>query len=346
MTSGVDHLAAKIDAHLREWAPHPTHVELAIFETDKADVIARTIDQFCIEQLGEPVAGGLFHQSSIGSVTGVTLCDRRAVVIKAHQPERPRKFLSEIVRIESFLFERKLFAPQVLAGPSSLGHGLAIVERFAEVGGPADAHDPDIRRALARALHTIVRACGDLVATTSLEPSPLPSSYPDLWPKPHSKLFDFERTKNNAIWIDEIAAVARERTTPAGERVIGHSDWRQEHVWFVGHEPVVAFDWDSLMLQYEAALVGMVTHGFCADWSRSGHRQAPSLEEASAFVNDYQTARERRFSADERALCAACFTYACAYTARCGQSIGVDERATPGTFPHLLWTERARLFDL
>jgi hypothetical protein len=345
MTSGIDHLAATIDAHLREWAPDPPFVELAIFGSDKAEVIARTIDAFCVEQLGVPVAGGLFHQSSIGSVTGITLADRRAVVMKAHQPERSGEFLSEIVRIQSFLYERKILAPEILAGPSRLGNGLAIVERFAEVGSPANAHDPDIRRALARALHAIVGACGELLASTALEPSPLPSSYPDLWPKSHSKLFDFERTKDGATWIDEIAAVARERTKPAGDRVIGHGDWRQEHVWFVGHEPVMAFDWDSLMLQYEAALVGMVTHGFCADWSRSDHRQAPSLEEASAFVNDYQTARGRRFSADERALCAACFTYACAYTARCGHSRGADV-TTPGTFQHLLWTERARLFDL
>jgi hypothetical protein len=32
--------------------------------------------------LGTPISGGLFHQSSVGSVTGVVLDDGRSVVIK------------------------------------------------------------------------------------------------------------------------------------------------------------------------------------------------------------------------------------------------------------------------
>jgi hypothetical protein len=129
---------------------------------------------------------------------------------------------------------------------------------------------------------------------------------------------------------------------PAGRRVIGHGDWRQEHVRFVGDEPVAAFDWDSLCCEHEPALLGSVAHGFCADWSRNDHRQAPTIEEARAFIADYEAARQPRFTAAERRLCAACFAYSCAYTARCGHAPGGDQREQSGSFQHLLWTEREK----
>jgi len=346
MPGNIESLAAVIDAHLREWDGSPPFVELAVFATADATAIACTLDQFCVQHLDAPVARGLFHQSSIGSVTGVVLADGRAVVIKAHQPERSRQFLAEIVRIQSYLAERQVFATRVLAGPLPLGQGQAIVEAFADTGTKADVHRPEIRRALAQALHTIVATCEPLVATTSLGPGLPAAAGPALWPTPHSKLFDFAATGAGAEWIDEIAALARRRIMPAGRRVIGHSDWRQEHVRFAGNRPVVAFDWDSLCCEHEPALLGSVTHAFCADWSLSERRQAPSLDEARAFVGDYEQARGRPFSADERRLCGAAFAYACAYTARCGHALGGDERERAGGFQHLLWSGRARLLDL
>jgi hypothetical protein len=103
--------------------------------------------------------------------------------------------------------------------------------------------------------------------STSLEPALLASACGTLWPKPHSKLFDFAATSSGAEWIDEVAALARAQMAPAGRRVIGYADWRQEHVRFIGNEPVVAFDWDSLCCELEPALLGAAAHGFCADWS-------------------------------------------------------------------------------
>src|SRR5262245_11148230 len=346
MPGNIASLASVIAAHLREWEGSPPFVEVAIFATDDAMAIAQAIDGFCREQLGAPVARGLFHQSSIGSVTGAVLTDGRAVVIKAHQPERSPQLLAEIVRVQSYLAERHVLATAVLAGPLPLAQGHAIVEAFADEGAKADAHRPEIRRALAEALHAIVRTCEPLVETTSLGPGLLASVGPTLWPTPHSKLFDFAATSAGAEWIDEMAALARERMMPAGGRVIGHNDWRQEHVRFSGNEPVVAFDWDSLCCEHEPALLGSVTHGFCADWSLPDRRQAPTLGEARAFVADYERARGRPFSSDERRLCGAAFTYACAYTARCGHALGGDERERAGGFQHLLWTERANLLDL
>jgi hypothetical protein len=346
MDAGAAHLGSIIAAHLREWDTSPAFVELAIFESDDATEIAGAIDAFCDRHLRARVARGLFHRSSIGSVTGVELADGRQVVIKAHQPERTRAFLAEIVRIQSHLAERGVFATEVLAGPLPLGGGQAIVERYVEIGATADAHRPEIRRALARGLAAIIATCAPLVASTSLEPGLLASSQAALWPTPHSRLFDFGATVRGAEWIDELAARARERMVPAGVPVIGHGDWRQEHVRFVGDRPVAAFDWDSLCCQLEPALLGSVVHGFCADWSRTDHVQAPTLAEARAFVADYESARGPSFSTAERRLCGASFAYSCAYTARCGHALGGDARGQTGSFQHLLWMERGHLLEL
>ena len=239
-----------------------------------------------------------------------------------------------------------MFAPEVVAGPLPLGHGHAIVESFVHIGATADAHRPDIRRALARGLRAIVTNCESLVATTCLGPGLLGSSGAALWPTPHSRLFDFAATARGAEWIDGIAKLARERMVPVGARVIGHGDWRQEHVRFVGEQPVAAFDWDSLCCGPEPALLGCAAHAFCADWSGDDRRQAPTLAEARAFVGDYEAERGAPFLAAERQLCGACFAYSCAYTARCGHALGRDERGEPGTFQHLAWTERENLLLL
>jgi hypothetical protein len=216
MADGVAHLASIIAAHLREWDSTPAFVEQAIFASEDAHSIAAAMNAFCHRHLGAGVAGGLFYQSSIGSVAGVALSDGRKVVIKTHQPGRTRVFVAEIVRIQSYLAERELLAPKVIAGPLPLGQGWAVVENYIEIGATADAHRPEIRGALARTLRTIVTTCAPLVASSSLGGGLLASSSAALWPVPHSKLFDFEATAHGAEWIDDIAR--RARASGAGGR--------------------------------------------------------------------------------------------------------------------------------
>jgi hypothetical protein len=167
-----------------------------------------------------------------------------------------------------------------------------------------------------------------------------------LWPPPHSRLFDFEATRSGAEYIDELAATARGSMIPVGRHVIGHSDWRAEHVRFGDDRPVLAFDWDSLCVEREPALVGITAHMFCADWSCDRIGQAPTLEEARAFVAEYQAAARRQFTHDERVLCSAAFAYSVAYTSRCGHASGVDTRNQPGTFQHLIASAGAELLEL
>src|SRR5215472_5273280 len=191
----------------------------------------------------------------------------------------------------------------------------------------------------------IVVTCEALAASTSIRSQLPASAQGSLWPRPHSKLFDFAASSSGAEWIDEIALFARQRMKPVGRRVIGHGDWRQEHARFAGNQLVVAFDWDSLCCELEPVLLGSVTHGFWADWSDTSHRQAPTLAEARAFVADYEDTRGASFSPDERRLCSASFGYACAYTARCSHCGGSDDREKFGTFQNLVWAEGTNLLD-
>ena len=128
--------------------------------------------------------------------------------------------------------------------------------------------------------------------------------------------------------------------------MISHTDWRAEHVRFEGDAISIAYDWDSLCISLEPAAVGATAHMFCADWSRDDVAQAPTFEEARAFVGDYEMARGMHFTRDERRLCGGAFTYAVAYTARCGHASGVDLRHQPGNHQHLIAAHGTDLLDL
>jgi hypothetical protein len=330
-----------IAAHLATW--DTPHVELAAFGTGDPHAIARAIDDACARVLGARVASARFYASSIAAVAGVVLDDARAVVVKVHQPDVAVAQLVAIARLRAHL----PFAPRVLGDPIALvGGAHATIEELVD-GARRDAREPATRRALAAGLHAIVTAARPHVATAELDGALAPP--PDrLWPTPHSKLFDFEATRAGADHIDDVARAARDVIAPAGELVVAHADWRAEHVRFAPDEPriVVAYDWD-LRRDREPAIVGGAAHGFTADWSDENDRaQAPSLDDARGFVADYEAARGRAFDRDERRLCGATFAYACAYTARCGHALGIDDRAAPGTFGALVASHGARLLAL
>jgi len=334
-----------IQEQLASWSQTP--VEFAIFATADPGVIATVFERFCREQLGAGVRGALFYQASIGAVAGLELEDGRRVVLKAYQPERTRDRLEEVVRLQGHLSQHGGLAAPVLAGPQPLAQGWGVVEQYVERGSTRDGHAPAVRNALAVSLHAITAQLAPFVASSQLTSQLFSQLAPGaLWPKPHSKLFDFEATHTGAEEIDALGAAALRQMTPAGQLVLGHCDWRAEHVRFEGDEPIAAFDWDSLCKEYEPTLVGFIAHAFCADWTRSNYDQAPTLDEARAFVAAYEAARGAPFERDERALCGAAFAYSVGYSSRCGHAFGKKERDVPGTFHHLLAQHGQGLLEL
>ena len=296
MDDAIAQLAAVIAADAGD------EMDAVVFGTRDARAIAVAVDRFCRDELGGAVARALFHEASQASVTGVELADGRRVVVKAHRPDEPRQWLQEIVRVQMHLASRGLFATTVCGGPAPLGRGLAVVEALVERGVTRDGRDAAVRGALARGLYAIVMACRPLVAGSTL------------WPHYFTELAA-GNIPGDEPPVDEVALAARARLQPAGELVIGHGDWRVQHARFEGDRIVAAFDWAGLCKEREPALVGFNAFAFCVDWSRTPVPVTP-LDDARAFVADYEAARGRAFSADERRLCGAMFAYAYAYMAR------------------------------
>ena len=338
-------LVQTVAAHLAEW--ETPFVELAIYGHADPERIAAALDGLCVRALGSHAAEALFYQSSVAAVAGLVLHDDRRVVVKSHQPDEAAPLLDELVRLQAHLAASVRLAPRPLAGPLPHANGFATIEEHDTRGAAADAREPAVRRAIASSLHEGVRLLEPFAAGSRLPPHLLGvRAGAALWPRPHSRLFDFDTTRPGAEEIDALAATARQRLRSAGRLVLGHGDWRSEHLRFEAGRVVLAYDWQSICRTEEAALVGFTAHAFCADWSRNDPRQAPTLEEARAFVADYEQARGAPFDGEERTLCGAAFAYSVAYTARCGHAGGYDDRSVPGTFRHLLVRHGAELLSL
>ena len=161
-----------------------------------------------------------------------------------------------------------------------------------------------------------------------------------LYAQPHSKLFDFEKTAKGAEWIDAFADRARRLESHEGKPVLGHADWRVEHLRFRDGRVVATYDWDSLAFCPETELVGISAHGFTADWTLEGVRRIPTADDIRTYVADYEEARGRPFSKrDRKSLFATC-VYCIAYGARCTHSLEPDKRDwEENTWPYLLRTE-------
>jgi Phosphotransferase enzyme family len=317
----VPYRAASIAESYADWAG-PRQPEEDIFGTGDPERIAALVDRFCARSLGSGVERYEFFASSVLSVHGVRLLDGRRVVVKAARPSFGSAFLESAQTVQSHLASSGFPCPKPILGPRELERGIAVVEELLDRGGRADAHDPAIRREMAATLARQVDLARPFVSLNGLRPSLLASPVVgELWPEPHDARFDFRASGGGAEWIDKLAAAARRRLAEnTGETVLAHADWRAEHVRFDGGAIVASYDWQSLAVGSEAALIGQIGYGFTTDWSIEQQRRMPTLEEFRAFITDYAAARGKQFSRTERQTVDAAWVYATAYGARCEHS--------------------------
>jgi hypothetical protein len=314
------------NAHSTDQIPR---VLLAIFGDAGPETIARTLDEFCERRLGSSVEALEFVRASVGCACGLRLVDGRRVVVKAHRPETGIRFLHAMQAVQQHLVRSGFPCPRPLLEPTPLANGVAVAESLEDRGETADAHDPAIRRIMAEALAELVWRCLSLTHLNGLNEN-IVAAGDGLWPRPHDLRFDFDGTSPGAEWIDKFAAEAHRIliASHAGERVVGHRDWRVEHMRFDAGRVSAVYDWDSLIIEREPVLVGSVAHAFTADWSDPGRNQFPTLGEVRSFVAEYETARGTKFSEPEDRALRAALVYAMAYTARCEHS---DFRTDFGT---------------
>jgi len=332
-----------IQRNLDEWGM--PYVELDIFATDDARRIVELVDAFCLEHLGSRVTGYLFYYASVGSTHGLRLRDGREVVVKARPPahtnpdlKHDKASLEAMCQVMAWLRARGYPCPPILLGPTPLGRGVATVEEFFARGERGDAFHPDCRRTIARGLADLIDVLrsyrGDVRGLRHLQRGAA------LYPQPHSKIFNFEKAADTAGWIDDFARRARRAESRDGTPVLGHADWRVEHLRFERGGIVATYDWDSLALLAETNLVASSAHGFTADWSLPDVRRIPTGADIRAYVGDYERARRRAFTGRERRTAFASCVYWIAYGARCAHSLQPETTIwEANTWPYLLQTE-------
>jgi hypothetical protein len=317
-------------------------VELDCFGTNSAQRIAQIMDEFCRSHLGTKIRGYRLFASSVGSTHGIQLEDGRNIVIKVRPPPETnpdlsldRKSLDTIFAVMNWLADRSYPCPKILLGPTPLARGRATVEKFLDPGNHGNGFQPECRKLIAHGLADLIELLrsfkGDVSCLKHFQRGDL------LYPQPHSKLFDFERTAAGAEWIDTFARRAREAEAHDGKPLLGHGDWRVEHLRFDDGKIVATYDWDSLAFRPETELVGLSAHGFTADWALEGVRRIPTADGIRDFIADYETARGQRFSKRERQSLFAHCVYFIAYGARCSHSLTPQKvEWEPDTWPYLL----------
>ncbi len=307
-------------------------VENIVFNTTDPDQIATILDEFCRRELASPVATFLFFESSIGAVCGVKLSDGRRVVLKIHQLSRSLDFLNAVIQVQRYLIAKSYPCTKPLLTPRPIANGTATVEELVDEGEYRDAHDPAIRRSMAEMMAWLLKLTWTPETIPGLQPSALDLRLPPgtIWPTPHSKLFDFEATAKGAEWIDAIARRNQEiKLQGAGQLVIGHTDWGVKHFRYLPDGRVrIIYDWDSLALEKEPTIVGHAASYFTYTEFFNIER-LPSREESQAFIADYEVARGKLFTPDERKTLDAAMIYGLAYGARCEHALKPNEREYP-----------------
>ncbi len=130
-----------------------------------------------------------------------------------------------------------------------------------------------------------------------------------LWPRAEDPDVDLN-AMSGPKWIDDVGRRARDRlrANPT-QAVIGHCDWLAGNMRWDGDAILVVHDWDSVVADSEAVLVGFAA----ALFSTKTADELATVAETQRFLTAYCEARGREFDADEleRSWAAGVWTRAC-----------------------------------
>jgi hypothetical protein len=278
--------------------------------------------QWCEEQLGSPPAGEIFRSGYLSAVIGLRLADSRAVVVKV-RPDSPR--MAACVQVQRRLFESGYPCPEPLTGAVPFGDGVATAEAYV----PGGALLPSAARsawAFAGAFARLVTLAPRPAEVSALDPPPSWAAWnhaeAGLWPQPEDLDVDVDVDINavdGPAWIDDTGRRARDRLRAGvSETVIGHCDWLAANVRWDGDMPLVVHDWDSVIADSEAVLVGFAA----ALYSTASVDQLATVEETQGFLVAYCDAHGRGLSADELERAWAAGAWTRAYDAKCQHTVG------------------------
>jgi Ser/Thr protein kinase RdoA (MazF antagonist) len=117
-----------------------------------------------------------------------------------------------------------------------------------------------------------------------------------LWPDRDDRGRDLSTTPG-PTWVDDAARSVRERLCAlAAPARIGHGDWESQNISWTDGRPLAVHDWDSVIAQPEAAVVGLAA----AVWPAAGAPgEAATVEQTEDFIVAYQRAAGRQWTEPE-----------------------------------------------
>lgn len=303
-----------------DWDEHDVALAASVFggAPGRAAAIQRLEAWLTGRGLPQPRVASI--ELSVGAAVEVDLSDGSKAFAKVWSPTIDPAALAAQLRMQDALARRGFPAPALRSGLERMGEAWAVLMDFDRSGEPTDVRKPGVTEAMGAGLARLVTAAASLPEASGLPRHELP----ELWPRPHSVLFDFEATTAGAEWIDEAARQARAVLGGgAAVGVPGHLDWSAKNMRMRGLQIAVVYDWDALHLAEECFIVGSAAASFPTTWELPVD-PVPSPEQIDLFVAAYERERGAPFNRDQRARIAAGIAYSHAYTARCDYAVDPD----------------------
>jgi hypothetical protein len=306
-------------------------VDAAVFGTDDPEGIAASVTSFCETHLGVPPVGATLYRASAGCVVGLRLGSDERVVLKAYQARWSGPFLGAVQTVQAhaatagFPCARPRLAPTALPARPNL----AVVESWWPDPGMRASRSALAREVSASGLAAQIRIGTGVGAPAALGGHPLESTGENLYPRPHSPLFDFEATAEGAEWIDDLARrAARLRGSDPAPPVVAHTDWSARNIRLDEEELLAVYDWDSVALVPVTTAVGQAAATWCVTAEPDGWEFPPS-EEIAAYIEEFEAAAGLRLSPAQWRAAGGAAAWVLAYTARCEHSLAVIGEARP-----------------
>jgi hypothetical protein len=251
--------------------------------------------RWCVEHLGSPPAEELLRSGHLSTVVGVRLADGREVVVKV-RPDSPR--IAACVEVQGHMFRAGYPCPRPLTGAVRFGSDVATAEAFVPGGAVLPSADR-AAVAFAEAFACLIRLAPRVAEAATLDPAPSWAAWnhggDGLWPCSEDGEVDLNEVAG-AEWIDEAGRRALDRLQAGdSEAVIGHCDWLAGNLRWSGDRLMVVHDWDSMIADSEAVLVGFAA----ALYSTRSADELATVEDTERFLSAYCHARGRQFSVDE-----------------------------------------------
>lgn len=251
----------------------------------------RALTAWMQQELGAAPAKELFVRHQTAQVAGYRLTDGRHVVVKMRREPLPR--VATCLVVQNALYAAHFPCARPLTKASVVGGLTVHAEEYVDGGELLFGSDEVIAPAFAAGLAMLMTALErshDVVDPVHLSPPP----WIGWWMRkpwgPAPRLPDLVLAA-----AERVRGFMRGVTLPG---VVGHADWESQNIRWVRNHLHVVHDWDSLAWMPEAVFAGAAASTFPSD-----HQPVlATLRATEIFLDEYQRARERMFSKEERAV--------------------------------------------